>query len=90
MGFQRETASRGSLAMYTSVCLPPPHGEKWKNGSTVIDRVCRHVRVHRVWDNTYPPFDGWRDHNHKLGYLYFRNIPSLSFISTKLVLMCHS
>ena len=22
MGFQRETASRGSLAMYTSVCLP--------------------------------------------------------------------
>jgi hypothetical protein len=74
MGFQRETASRGSLAMYTSVCLPRSNGE---NSSTVLDHVCCHVRVHRVWDNTYPTFDGWRDHNHQLGYLYFRNIPSL-------------
>lgn len=82
MGFQRETASRGTLAMYTSVCSPRFHGITTQ---TVSDCVCCCVRVYHIRDNTYSTLDRRRDHNHQLGHLYFRNI--ISFISTSLVLM---
>jgi len=76
MGFQRETASRGTLAMYTSVCFPRFHGITTRTAS-VSDRVCCCVRVHYIRDNTYSTFDRRRDHNHQLGHLYFRNAISL-------------
>jgi hypothetical protein len=72
MGFQRETASRGTLAMYTSVSLRLFYC--LEGDSTVLGCVCCRVRVHRVSHNTDPTLDRWGDHNHERGRLYFRNI----------------
>lgn len=83
MGFQRETAARGSLAMFTAV-RPQFVLSPWANHSTVIGCVCSYARVHRFSDNAHSTLYRRDGHNHKHGHLCFRNLSP--FILTWLVL----
>ena len=87
MGFQRETAARGSLAMFTAVRLPRFVLFRCTSDSPVIGCVCGCARVHRFSHNADSTLYRRGDHNHKHGHLYFRNLSFL--ISTWLVLMHH-
>lgn len=80
MGFQREMASRGSLAMYTSVRLP--HLFCFHGSVTHLGRICCCARVYRLSDNANVTIDRWGDYYHGHGRLRFRNIPS--YILTQL------
>jgi hypothetical protein len=87
MGFQRETASRGALAMYTSVCLLRSrycYGESALY-TYILGRICYWVRIHRFPYDTYPALDSRVDYNPELSCLYLRTI--LCFISTELMLI---
>jgi hypothetical protein len=88
MGFQRETAARGSLVMFTSVRHPrfvvlPSWAHDW----TVIGCICDCARVHRFSHNAHSPLYRRCDHNHQHGHLCFRNFSP--FISIRRVLMPH-
>ena len=86
MGFQRETASRGSLAGYTSVslsCLFYFH----RSDSPVLGCVCCFFRLYRLSYNTNPTLYRWGDRNHERDDLCFRNI--LPYVSASLVLIPH-
>lgn len=87
MGFQRETAARGSLAMFTAVRHPRFVLFPWANHPTVLGCVCSHATDHRFSDNAHSTLCRRDGHNHKHGHLCFRNLSS--FISTWLVLMPH-
>jgi hypothetical protein len=77
MGFQRETASRGTLAMYTSV-RPACHFHVRNVTIAVLflGCLCRRARVHRFSYDAYPALDRRVDHYHELGYLHVGAIPS--------------
>jgi hypothetical protein len=86
MGFQRETASRGSLAGYTSVCISL-FVLFHRKVTPVLACVCCFFRVLRFSYNTNPTFYCWGDRNYGRGGLCFRNIPHS--ISSWLVLTPH-
>ena len=75
MGFQRETASRGTLAIYTSVCLLRFGLFSRESLTTVSGRLCCYTRVHRFPYDAHPAIDRRGDHYHKLGYLYLSTYP---------------
>ena len=83
MGFQRETASRGSLTGYTSVSLFYFH----RCGSPVLACVCCFFRLYRLSYNTNPTLNHWGDRNYERDDLCFRNI--LPYVSASLVLIPH-
>jgi hypothetical protein len=78
MGLQRETAGRGALAIYTSVC-PSCHDYRNAKVTFTTDCFCGYIRICRL---SYHPFNTL-DHrgvdNRGLGHLYHRNP---SFVSS--------
>jgi hypothetical protein len=78
MGFQRETASRGALAIYTSVCLL--HHNSFNASQLFLDCLCCCVGVYRISYNAFCTVNCWSSHNHQLSHLYICII--LSYLSS--------
>lgn len=89
MGFQRETASRGSLAMYTSVCLLVTVFSRERCLiQTVSGRFCRRARVHCFPYDAYRALDRRGDYYYEFGDLYIGTIaPRLEIHNSCLLLI---
>jgi hypothetical protein len=89
MGFQRETASRGSLAMYTSVCLLVTVFSRERCLiPTVSGRLCRRARVHCFPYDAYRALDRRGDYYYEFGDLYIGTIaPRLEIHNSCLLLI---
>lgn len=78
MGLQRETAGRGTLAIYSSVCFLSSHYRKGFVTFTT-DSLRRCFRIYRFSYHAFSTLDHWDVDHRELGYLYHRNLDTLSF-----------
>ena len=77
MGLQRETAGRGTLAIYSSVCFLSSHyHERFVTFTT--DSLRRCVRIYRVSYHAFSSLDRWDVDHRELGHLYHCNLSSFS------------
>ena len=77
MGLQRETAGRGTLAIYSSVCFLSSHYRECFVTFTT-DSICRCVRIYRFSYHAFSSLDRWDVDHRELGHLYYRNLNSFS------------
>jgi hypothetical protein len=83
MGLQLETAGRGTLAVYTSVCPLCSHYLNDCIGVlTVIlhtDYLRRYLRVRRLPYFAASSLDYWDIDNHEFVHIHYRNLTSIPF-----------
>ena len=86
MGLQRETAGRGTLAIYSSVCFSAHTIVRVLAVNFATDYLRRYVRLHLLSHHAFGSLDH-RDVDHReLGYLYHRRLSHTSFSFRHLVL----
>ena len=78
IGLQYETAGRGSLALYTSVCLVRSTFLCCLSSDLATDYFRHCVRVYHVSYHAFASFDHWNCDDLELGHLYYCNISSIS------------
>ena len=78
MGLQRETAGRGTLAIYSSVSFLSSHYRECILTFTT-DSFRRCVRIYSFSYHTFSSLDRWDVNHRQLGHLYYRNLDSFSY-----------
>jgi hypothetical protein len=78
MGLQRETAGRGTLAIYSSVGFLSSYYRKCFVTFTT-DSLRRCFRIYRFPYHAFSSLDHWNDDHRELSYIYHRNLNSFSF-----------
>ena len=78
MGLQRETAGRGTLAIYSSVCFCPYIGVPVSFVTFATDCLRCYVRIPLLSYHAFSSLDRWDTDHRDLGNLYYSNFTSFS------------